>query len=108
MNCHREKSIKTESLQHDSLFTMMINVINMALTLTFFIYFPTVYVQAVRGLLMCGLTLGFFGAIFGFLGMECTYIGGAETTKDKQLLASAVFHFVGGEGSTRDALLEHK
>ncbi|KAM3861878.1 claudin-10-like [Diretmus argenteus] len=56
----------------------------------------TVYVQGVRGLLMCGLTLGFFGAVFCFLGMECTYIGGADKTKDKLLLAGAVFHFVGG------------
>ncbi|KAM4608556.1 claudin-10-like [Polymixia lowei] len=56
----------------------------------------TPYVQGVRGLLMCGLTLGFFGAIFSFVGMECTYIGGADKTKDKLLLAGSVFHLVGG------------
>ncbi|XP_071783193.1 claudin-10-like [Centroberyx gerrardi] len=56
----------------------------------------TPYVQGVRGLLMCGLTLGFFGATFCFVGMECTYIGGADKTKDKLLLVGAVFHFVGG------------
>uniref|UniRef100_A0A668ANP6 Claudin 10-like 2 n=1 Tax=Myripristis murdjan TaxID=586833 RepID=A0A668ANP6_9TELE len=56
----------------------------------------TAYVQGVRGLLMCGLTLGFFAAVLCFIGMECTYIGGTDKTKDKVLLAGAVFHFVGG------------
>lgn len=56
----------------------------------------TPFVQGVRGLLMCGLTLGFFGVVFCFVGMECTYIGGADKTKDKLLLAGAVFHFAGG------------
>uniref|UniRef100_A0A665TEP5 Claudin n=1 Tax=Echeneis naucrates TaxID=173247 RepID=A0A665TEP5_ECHNA len=57
----------------------------------------TPFVQGVRGLLMCGLTLGFFGVVLCFLGMECTYIGGADKTKDKMLFAGAVFHVVGGE-----------
>ncbi|XP_068186102.1 claudin 10-like 2 [Antennarius striatus] len=56
----------------------------------------TPYVQGVRGLLMCGLTLGFFAVVLCFLGMECTYIGGANKTKDKMLFAGAVFHFAGG------------
>uniref|UniRef100_A0A3Q2Y3F6 Claudin n=1 Tax=Hippocampus comes TaxID=109280 RepID=A0A3Q2Y3F6_HIPCM len=60
--------------------------------------FPVLwFVQGVRGLLMCGLTLGFFAAILCFLGMECTYLGGDEQSKDKMLFAGAVFHFVGGE-----------
>ena len=46
---------------------------------------------------MCGLTLGFFGVVCCFAGMECTYIGGATETKDKFLLAGSVFHFVGGK-----------
>ncbi|KAM4731177.1 claudin-10-like [Anableps anableps] len=54
------------------------------------------YVQAVRGLLMCGLTIGFFAVVCCFVGMECTYIGGAEPTKDKLVFSGAVFHFVGG------------
>lgn len=54
------------------------------------------YVQGVRGLLLCGITLGFFGAIFCFVGMECTYIGGQETIKDKILLAGSISHFIGG------------
>lgn len=49
---------------------------------------------------MCGLTLGFFAVVFCFVGMECTYIGGAEKAKDKLLLAGAVFHFAGGEYGT--------
>ncbi|XP_062421029.1 claudin-7-like isoform X3 [Pungitius pungitius] len=54
------------------------------------------FVQAVRGLLMCGLTLGFFAVILCFVGMECTYIGGAQKTKDRLLLAGALFHMAGG------------
>ncbi|KAM4558830.1 claudin-7-like [Odontesthes bonariensis] len=54
------------------------------------------YVQAVRGLLMCGLTLGFFAVVCCFIGMECTYIGGADKTKDKLVFSGAVFHFCGG------------
>ncbi|XP_047226242.1 claudin-10 [Girardinichthys multiradiatus] len=54
------------------------------------------YVQAVRGLLMCGLTIGFFAVVCCFIGMECTYIGGAEPTKDKLVFSGVVFHFVGG------------
>lgn len=46
---------------------------------------------------MCGLTLGFFGAIFCFVGMECTYIGGGGKNKDMLLFAGSVFHFVGGK-----------
>ncbi|XP_077436851.1 claudin 10-like 2 isoform X2 [Vanacampus margaritifer] len=56
----------------------------------------TPFVQGVRGLLMCGLTLGFFAAILCFLGMDCTYLGGDEQSKDKMLFAGAVLHFVGG------------
>uniref|UniRef100_A0A669BPY0 Claudin n=1 Tax=Oreochromis niloticus TaxID=8128 RepID=A0A669BPY0_ORENI len=55
------------------------------------------YVQAVRGLLMCGLTIGFFAVVCCFVGMECTYIGGSDKTKDKVLFAGAVLHFVGGK-----------
>uniref|UniRef100_A0A3B3BI70 Claudin n=1 Tax=Oryzias melastigma TaxID=30732 RepID=A0A3B3BI70_ORYME len=51
------------------------------------------YVQAVRGLLMCGLTIGFFAVVCCFIGMDCTYIGGAEQTKDKLVFSGAVFHF---------------
>ncbi|XP_017278137.1 claudin-10 [Kryptolebias marmoratus] len=54
------------------------------------------YVQAVRGLLMCGLTIGFFAVTCCFIGMECTYIGGEQQTKDKLVVSGAVFHFVGG------------
>ncbi|AWP13178.1 hypothetical protein SMAX5B_018353 [Scophthalmus maximus] len=55
----------------------------------------TPFVQGVRGLLMCGLTLGFFGVVLCFFGMECTYIGGADKGKDKMVLAGAVFHLLG-------------
>ncbi|XP_039861579.1 claudin-10 isoform X2 [Maylandia zebra] len=35
-------------------------------------------------------------ALCCFVGMECTYIGGSDKTKDKVLFAGAVLHFVGG------------
>ncbi|CAG13918.1 unnamed protein product [Tetraodon nigroviridis] len=57
----------------------------------------TPFVQGVRGLLMCGITLGFFAVVLCFIGMECTYIGGADKIKDKLVFAGAVFHFAGGE-----------
>lgn len=63
--------------------------------------FLSAFIQGVRGLLMCGVTLGFFGVVLCFLGMECTYIGGADKTKDKMLLAGAAFHFAGCEYRTR-------
>ncbi|KAK2839841.1 hypothetical protein Q5P01_013581 [Channa striata] len=56
----------------------------------------TPFIHGVRGLLMCGLIFGFVGAVLCFVGMECTYIGGTDKTKDKLLLAGAVFHFAGG------------
>uniref|UniRef100_A0AAZ3P6R5 Claudin n=1 Tax=Oncorhynchus tshawytscha TaxID=74940 RepID=A0AAZ3P6R5_ONCTS len=49
-------------------------------------------VQGVRGLLMCGLTLGFFGAIFCFVGMECTYIGGGGKNKDMLFMTETSSH----------------
>ncbi|XP_060944645.1 claudin 10-like 2 [Limanda limanda] len=59
----------------------------------------TPFVQGVRGLLMFGLTFGFFAVLLCFLGMECTFIGGAEKTKDKMVFAGAVFHVVGSVAS---------
>ncbi|XP_012680571.2 claudin-10 [Clupea harengus] len=56
----------------------------------------TPYVQGTRGLLMVGMGFGFFAAIFCFIGMECTYIGGKENAKDKLVFTGAIFHFVGG------------
>lgn len=75
-------------------------IFSILLHLNSFLVFSTAFVQGVRGLLMCGLTLGFFGVVLCFIGMECTYIGGAEKPKDKMVLAGSVFHFCGGEYST--------
>ncbi|XP_028992859.1 claudin-10 [Betta splendens] len=63
--------------------------------------FPTLwdvpsFIHVVRGLLMSGIILGSVGAVLCFVGMECTYIGGADKAKDKLLFAGAVFHFAGG------------
>lgn len=76
-----------------------------------FFLFLTAFVQGVRGLLMCGITLGFFAVVLCFIGMECTYIGGADKTKDKLVFAGAIFHFVGGKYRTRTCFAsvnEHK
>lgn len=54
---------------------------------------------------MCGLTLGFVAVILCFVGMECTYIGGAQKIKDKLLLAGALFHIAGCEYTTQKSLL---
>lgn len=62
---------------------------------------PLAFVQGVRGLLMCGITLGFFAVVLCFVGMECTYIGGPNKIKDKLVFAGAVFHFAGGECGSR-------
>ncbi|XP_056611475.1 claudin-10 isoform X2 [Triplophysa dalaica] len=57
------------------------------------------YVQGVRGLLMIAISLGFVAIILCFIGMECTYIGGREISKDRTLISGAVLHFVGGLSS---------
>ncbi|XP_049341195.1 claudin-10 [Astyanax mexicanus] len=54
------------------------------------------FIQTVRGLLLFGMVVGFFAAIFCFVGMDCTYIGGSERTNDIILLTGALFHFIGG------------
>lgn len=75
--------------------TFLLNLSNSELFL-----FLSAFIQAVRGLLMCGITLGFFAVVLCFLGMECTYIGGADKTKEKMLFAGAVFHIVACECRT--------
>ncbi|XP_073701919.1 claudin 10-like 2 [Garra rufa] len=59
----------------------------------------TPYVQGVRGLLMISMSLGLVAAVLCFIGMDCTYIGGSEKTKNRILLSGAAFHFVGGVSS---------
>ncbi|KAB5576698.1 hypothetical protein PHYPO_G00201430 [Pangasianodon hypophthalmus] len=53
-------------------------------------------IQAVRALLLVGMFLGLFAAMFCFVGMDCTYIGGGKKTKCKILLIGTVLHFAGG------------
>ncbi|KAI5615276.1 claudin-10 [Silurus asotus] len=52
--------------------------------------------QAVRALLLVGMFVGFFAAIFCFIGMDCTYIGGHERKKCRLLLIGSALHFTGG------------
>ncbi|XP_066542761.1 claudin 10-like 2 isoform X1 [Hoplias malabaricus] len=54
------------------------------------------YIRAVRGLVLFGMALGLFAALFCFIGMECTYLGGRERTNDIILLTGCIFHFIGG------------
>lgn len=46
---------------------------------------------------MSALGFGLLAVICCFIGMECTYIGGSDRTKDKVLFAGIVFHIVGGK-----------
>ncbi|XP_053482306.1 claudin-10 isoform X2 [Ictalurus furcatus] len=59
-------------------------------------YFIAGPIQAVRALLIVGMFLGLFAAIFSFIGMDCTYIGGREKSKYKILILGTVLHFAGG------------
>ncbi|KAK4832895.1 hypothetical protein QYF61_026445 [Mycteria americana] len=50
------------------------------------------YIQACRGLMISAVCLGFFGAIFGLVGMKCTKVGGSDQTKAKiACLAGLIF-----------------
>ncbi|XP_068165548.1 claudin-10-like isoform X2 [Antennarius striatus] len=53
------------------------------------------YIQAVRGLLMIGLSLGLTGTVITFLGLECTYIGGDQRSKDRMLTTGSALHLLG-------------
>ncbi|XP_029308533.1 claudin-10-like [Cottoperca gobio] len=53
------------------------------------------YIQAVRGLLMIGLCLGFIGTVLTFFGMECTHIGGDQRSNDRMLITASAFHLLG-------------
>ncbi|CAB1456667.1 unnamed protein product [Pleuronectes platessa] len=54
------------------------------------------YIQIVRGLLMAALSLGALGFVLSLLGMECTFIGGKERSKQKKIYAGGCCHIVGG------------
>ncbi|OWK62888.1 Claudin-10 [Lonchura striata] len=52
----------------------------------------TGYIQACRGLMISAVCLGFFGAVFGLIGMKCTKVGGSDQTKAKiACLAGLIF-----------------
>ncbi|XP_062236968.1 claudin-10 [Platichthys flesus] len=54
------------------------------------------YIQVVRGLLMAALSLGALGFVLSLLGMECTFIGGKDRSKQKKIYAGGCCHIVGG------------
>ncbi|XP_068533241.1 claudin-10 isoform X1 [Anas acuta] len=50
------------------------------------------YIQACRGLMISAVCLGFFGSVFGLIGMKCTKVGGSDQTKAKiACLAGLIF-----------------
>ncbi|XP_078022025.1 claudin-10-like [Epinephelus lanceolatus] len=53
------------------------------------------YIQVVRGLLISGLCLGFIGTVLTFFGMECTHIGGDQSSNDSMLITASAFHLLG-------------
>nr|XP_043875120.1 claudin-10-like isoform X2 [Solea senegalensis] len=53
------------------------------------------YIQAVRGLLMIGISLGLFGTVLVFFGLECTRIGGEQRSKDRLLMTASAFQLLG-------------
>ncbi|XP_039649349.1 claudin-10-like isoform X1 [Perca fluviatilis] len=53
------------------------------------------YIQAVRGLLMIGLCLGFIGTVLTCYGIECTHTGGDQSSYDRMLITASAFHLVG-------------
>ncbi|KFP23872.1 Claudin-10, partial [Colius striatus] len=56
------------------------------------LFLTTGYIQACRGLMISAVCLGFFGAIFGLVGMKCTKVGGSDQTKAKiAFLAGLIF-----------------
>lgn len=53
------------------------------------------YIQAVRALLLPGLCLGLAGIVLSFFGMECTWIGGDQSSKYRALVAACVSQLLG-------------
>ena len=54
------------------------------------------YILACRGLMVSTVCLGFFGAVFGLVGMKCTKVGGSDQTKAKiACLAGLIFKLSG-------------
>ncbi|XP_008276235.1 claudin-10-like isoform X1 [Stegastes partitus] len=53
------------------------------------------YIQAVRGLLLTGLCLGFIATVLTLFGMECTRVGGDQRSKDRMLAAASALHVFG-------------
>lgn len=55
------------------------------------------YVQAVRGLLIIGLSLGLVATALAFFGLECTHLGGDPRSKDDTLRRACAVHVLGCE-----------
>ncbi|XP_025896255.1 claudin-10 isoform X2 [Nothoprocta perdicaria] len=67
------------------------------------------YIQACRGLMISAVCLGFFGAVFGLVGMKCTKVGGSDHTKAKiACLAGLIFILSGLCSMTSCSLYANK
>ncbi|KAM4701694.1 claudin-10 isoform 2-T2 [Discoglossus pictus] len=54
------------------------------------------FLQACRALMIASLCLGFFGSIFGLVGMKCTKVGGDDRAKAKLACGAGVLFILSG------------
>uniref|UniRef100_A0A8V0XTM4 Claudin 10 n=1 Tax=Gallus gallus TaxID=9031 RepID=A0A8V0XTM4_CHICK len=67
------------------------------------------YIQACRGLMISAVCLGFFGSVFGLVGMKCTKIGGSDQNKARiACLAGLIFILCGLCSMTGCSLYAHR
>ncbi|KAL1021943.1 hypothetical protein UPYG_G00020210 [Umbra pygmaea] len=53
-------------------------------------------IQIVRALLMAALAVGMLGFILSLMGMECTFIGGTEKSKQRMIFSGGLCHIISG------------
>ncbi|KAM4795974.1 claudin-10 [Rhinophrynus dorsalis] len=67
------------------------------------------FMQVCRALMIAAICLGFFGSIFGFVGMKCTKIGGSDQLKAKIACTAGILFILSGLCSlTGCSLYAHK
>ncbi|OCT95455.1 claudin-10 [Xenopus laevis] len=54
------------------------------------------FLQACRALMISAVVIGFFGSVFGFLGMKCTKIGGSDQMKSKMACSAGALFILSG------------
>ncbi|XP_040281245.1 claudin-10 [Bufo bufo] len=67
------------------------------------------FLQACRALMIIAICLGFFGTVFGFVGMKCTRIGGSDQMKAKVAFLTGILFMLSGISSLAGcSLYAHK